>query len=135
MSPKAAADLDAELMSSGAYSLDQLMELAGQSVSQALWKLQPLEEEKRILIACGPGNNGGDGLVAARHLYHYGYTPTIYYPKQGKNDLYKRLIKQLQDLDIAFTQDFDVSLKESDYVIDAIFGTTSTAVKHMKQAD
>ena len=32
---------------------------------------------------------GGDGLVAARHLWHYGYKPTIYYPKQSKNDLYQ----------------------------------------------
>jgi NAD(P)H-hydrate repair Nnr-like enzyme with NAD(P)H-hydrate epimerase domain len=32
---------------------------------------------------------GGDGLVAARHLWHYGYKPTIYYPKQSKNELYQ----------------------------------------------
>ena len=32
---------------------------------------------------------GGDGLVAARHLWHYGYKPTIYYPKQSQNDLYQ----------------------------------------------
>ena len=32
---------------------------------------------------------GGDGLVAARHLAHYGYKPTIYYPKQGRNELYE----------------------------------------------
>jgi NAD(P)H-hydrate epimerase len=32
---------------------------------------------------------GGDGLVAARHLWHYGYKPTIYYPKQNKNALYQ----------------------------------------------
>ena len=31
---------------------------------------------------------GGDGLVAARHLWHYGYKPTIYYPRQSKNELY-----------------------------------------------
>ena len=31
---------------------------------------------------------GGDGLVAARHLWHYGYQPTVYYPKRSKNELY-----------------------------------------------
>jgi hypothetical protein len=35
-----------------------------------------------------PGT-GGDGLVAARHLAHYGYKPTVYYPKRGKNPLYE----------------------------------------------
>lgn len=34
-------------------------------------------------------HSGGDGLVAARHLRHYGYQPTIYYPKRPKNDLYQ----------------------------------------------
>lgn len=56
---------------------------------KTVFKLQPLSEGKRILVACGPGNNGGDGLVAARHLFHYGYQPTIYYPKQSKNELYQ----------------------------------------------
>ena len=32
---------------------------------------------------------GGDGLVAARHLRHYGYQPSIYYPKRSKNELYQ----------------------------------------------
>lgn len=32
---------------------------------------------------------GGDGLVAARHLRHYGYQPTVYYPKRSGNDLYQ----------------------------------------------
>jgi hypothetical protein len=80
---KAAAALDQ------AFSLDQLMELAGLSVSQALFKLQPPSRGNRILIAVGPGNNGGDGLVAARHLWHYGYKPTVYYPKRPKNELYQ----------------------------------------------
>jgi NAD(P)H-hydrate epimerase len=55
---KAAAALDQELMSTGAFSLDQLMELAGLAVSQAVYRLQPLENGRRILVACGPGNNG-----------------------------------------------------------------------------
>ena len=88
---KAAAALDEELMSSGAFSIDQLMELAGLSVSQALYNLSPPSKTPRILIACGPGNNGGDGLVAARHLHHFGYKPSVYFPKQSKNELYERL--------------------------------------------
>ncbi|KAL1630384.1 hypothetical protein SLS56_004911 [Neofusicoccum ribis] len=151
LSAKNAAELDKELMSSGAFSIDQLMELAGLSVSQAgirsifqrpgqqeinqtpVFKLHPLSQGKRILVACGPGNNGGDGLVAARHLWHYGYQPTVYYPKQSKNELYqaatnlssdnkKRLKKQLEDLDVPFTDDFDAVLGAADYVVDAIFG-------------
>ncbi|ORY17245.1 meiotically up-regulated gene 182 protein [Clohesyomyces aquaticus] len=109
-------------MSAGAFSIDQLMELAGLSVSQAVFKLQPLSKGKRILVACGPGNNGGDGLVAARHLFHYGYQPTVYYPKQSKNDLYQRLTTQLRSLSIPFTTDFATALTQTDHIVDAIFG-------------
>ncbi|KAG5933526.1 hypothetical protein E4U59_006840 [Claviceps monticola] len=119
---KAAAALDQELMSTYAFSIDQLMELAGLSVSQAVSRVQPLNKGRRILVACGPGNNGGDGLVAARHLFHYGYKPTVFYPKKSKNDLYQRLTKQLEQLEVPFVDDFESALKSTDHVVDAIFG-------------
>lgn len=72
---------------------------------------------------------GGDGLVAARHLWHYGYQPTIFYPKQSKNDLYERLATQLKNLDVPFTEDFNGSLKSADHVVDAIFGIAIKAPK------
>ncbi|MCJ1228026.1 hypothetical protein MMC12_004685 [Toensbergia leucococca] len=109
-------------MSTGAFSIDQLMELAGLSVSQAVYRLHPPSNGKNVLVACGPGNNGGDGLVAARHLYHYGYKPTIYYPKQSKSDLYQRLATQLKNLDVPFTEDFDSALNSTHHIVDAIFG-------------
>lgn len=114
--------LDKELMSTYAFSIDQLMELAGLSVSQAVYKMHPPSAGKQILVVCGPGNNGGDGLVAARHLWHYGYKPTICYPKQNKNDLYQRLATQLKNLDIVFTEDFVGALRKADHVVDSIFG-------------
>ncbi|KAK0612489.1 YjeF N-terminal domain-containing protein [Bombardia bombarda] len=122
LSAKAAAALDKELMSTGAFSIDQLMELAGLSVSQAVYRVHPTTKGRRILVAVGPGNNGGDGLVAARHLRHYGYLPAVYYPKRPKNDLYQRLAKQLEDLDVPFVDDFASALKLTDHVVDAIFG-------------
>lgn len=42
---------------------------------------------KRLPVVCLL--SGGDGLVAARHLFHYGYQPAIYYPKRPKNELYE----------------------------------------------
>ncbi|KAF3924492.1 hypothetical protein ABW21_db0208720 [Orbilia brochopaga] len=100
LSAKEAIELDKELMSTGGFSIDQLMELAGLSVSQA----------------------GGDGLVAARHLWHLGYKPTVYFPKQGKSEILGRLVIQLKNLDVPFTEDYETAFKETDHIIDAIFG-------------
>ncbi|KAI1478242.1 YjeF N-terminal domain-like protein [Daldinia eschscholtzii] len=122
LSAKAAAALDKELMSTGAFSIDQLMELAGLSVSQVVYRVHPPSKGNRVLVACGPGNNGGDGLVAARHLRHYGYQPAIYYPKRSKNELYQRLAKQLEDLEVPFVDDFPTAIKSTDHIVDAVFG-------------
>jgi NAD(P)H-hydrate epimerase len=43
-----------------------LMENAGRGAAELLVQLNP--ERQRVLILCGPGNNGGDGFVMARHL-------------------------------------------------------------------
>src|SRR5205085_1135599 len=44
-----------------------LMENAGSAVAE--FCLQQYPEAKRICLICGKGNNGGDGLVAARKLH------------------------------------------------------------------
>lgn len=49
------------------------MELAGLSVADSVAAEYPLGTHKRVLVVAGPGNNGGDGLVAARHLTQFGY--------------------------------------------------------------
>ena len=43
-----------------------LMENAGRGCAELVMKLNP--ERKPVVILCGPGNNGGDGYVIARHL-------------------------------------------------------------------
>ena len=58
----------------------------------------PLFKSSRY--STGPGNNGGDGLVAARHLRHFGYTPKVIYPKEGRGQLFENLVKQCHDLQI-----------------------------------
>ena len=50
-----------------------LMETAGGKLASALLDWLGPETPQRVLILVGPGNNGGDGLVAARHLSRHGW--------------------------------------------------------------
>ena len=49
---------------------DVLMESAGREL--AAWVLEELAADAEVCVVCGAGNNGGDGLVAARHLHGLG---------------------------------------------------------------
>lgn len=52
-----------------------LMARAGLAVARLALALAP--HARRIWIACGPGNNGGDGLEAASHLQRWGVQPCV----------------------------------------------------------
>ncbi|MDO8442522.1 MAG: NAD(P)H-hydrate epimerase, partial [Polaromonas sp.] len=52
-----------------------LMQRAGLATAQLALALAP--HAQRIWIACGPGNNGGDGLEAALHLHQWGKTVLV----------------------------------------------------------
>jgi NAD(P)H-hydrate epimerase len=52
-----------------------LMENAGRGCAELLMRLNP--DRKPVAILCGPGNNGGDGFVIARHLDNAGWKVTV----------------------------------------------------------
>jgi hydroxyethylthiazole kinase-like uncharacterized protein yjeF len=133
-----AAALDDELMSEPGFSLDQLMELAGLAVAEAVYQVVFTPERKataskpRILLVCGPGNNGGDGLVAARHLVMFGMECVVVYPKQSKKQHFINLVKQCEDVGITVLSEMPDDLVNSNAtekgsnqytaIVDAIFG-------------
>lgn len=103
------------------------MELAGLAVAEAVYQGIPPprnsdEPKRKILIICGPGNNGGDGLVAARHLYFFGYDCAIVYPKQSKKQHFINLVKQCEDVGIAVWDNMPSDFDSYDSIVDAIFG-------------
>src|ERR1700681_3729328 len=64
------AEADRLTIASGVAGI-ALMESAGRSVADAVAARAPLGT--RIAVVAGPGNNGGDGFVAARCLAERGY--------------------------------------------------------------
>ncbi len=58
------------------HSYAAMMEQAGGAVAQAIMTRlgDAAEARKRVVVLVGPGNNGGDGLVAARELSKQGYS-------------------------------------------------------------
>jgi hydroxyethylthiazole kinase-like uncharacterized protein yjeF len=55
-----------------------LMENAGRSVFEEVAKKWTRKDIERVIIIAGKGNNGGDGFVAARHLWNAGYDVSVY---------------------------------------------------------
>ena len=140
LSSQDAAALDVELMdpSSYSFSLEQLMELAGLSVAEAVYHTLEANgsDNVKIILVCGPGNNGGDGLVAARHLVHF-YAQknhvdvSIVYPKRSKKQHFVNLVRQCEDLNIPvleempelwWQQNAELEGDQKTVVVDAIFG-------------
>ena len=76
---------------------------------------------KKIIILCGPGNNGGDGFVAAKYLKKYGYFVTVY--NYASTDKYKGdALKALKEFkgDLKPINLFE--LQKNALIVDAVFG-------------
>lgn len=122
-------NVDKDLFEKYKFSVDQLMELAGQSCAISIARTYsiPNHPANKILVCCGPGNNGGDGLVCARHLKLFGYSPMIYYPKRTSNTLYENLLHQCIENDIPILnndlEEFAAKeLHQVFLIVDALFG-------------
>ncbi len=104
-------------------SLDALMEAAGLAVAQEAWLSLGVVEDRRIVVLCGPGNNGGDGLVAARHLAEWGARVIVCIPVARPDDDPKLTLGREQGIAITdgrhAVQD---ALAEAELVIDALLG-------------
>jgi len=70
-----AATRELERLAAAGLSPHTLMQRAGLSVARLALALAP--HARRIWIACGPGNNGGDGFEAAMHLHRWGKNVTL----------------------------------------------------------
>lgn len=128
LSQSEAIALDAELMNDHyAYTNVQLMELAGLACADAIRDAYPVAS--RVLVLVGPGNNGGDALVAARHLHLYGVQITLHFPRDtpSNDDHLRRLRRQCDAMGIAHAAQLPASPEQwaaaqFDVIVDGLFG-------------
>lgn len=71
-------DVDRRTIDAGLVPALELMENAGKAVTAEAFRLLGSLRPARIEILCGKGNNGGDGLVAARHLDAAGHRVRVH---------------------------------------------------------
>jgi len=113
------------------YGMDllQLMENAGRNVAQET--LQRFSEDKKVVIFCGLGGNGGDGFVAARHLLTAGYDVSVVLLGRSRDINHQAALKNFSIIEslqeeIVFTEATDSSTIPTiteDVAIDALLGT------------
>ena len=105
-----------------------LMEHAGLAIARKIHSLVGNVAGCDILVLAGPGNNGGDGLVAARHLRDWGARVCVYLPVKRKDDKNLQLVKEriirvvLAEDDKKYA-DLHTALSTAEVVVDAVFGT------------
>ncbi len=104
-----------------------LMEQAGLGVAQAA--VQYIRRGARIVVLVGPGNNGGDGLVAARRLHDVGSAVQLYLWNRpfNLNDENRQHCRQRGIAELEAEHDPDCSalfatLSAADLIIDALLG-------------
>ncbi|QNP40344.1 NAD(P)H-hydrate dehydratase [Lysobacter solisilvae (ex Woo and Kim 2020)] len=99
----------------------ELMRRAGQAAWRELLAHWP--QAQRIVVVCGPGNNGGDGYVLARHALMAGRQVDVVRLAQHapRSELAMRAAADYEAAG-GRVQTFEAGLSQADVVIDALFG-------------
>jgi hydroxyethylthiazole kinase-like uncharacterized protein yjeF len=122
------------------WSYDTMMDRAGHACALAIQqKLQ--QKQGRVLVLVGPGNNGGDGLVAARYLCQWGARVKVYIWKRAIEDDAPLLAVQPLGVPLVWAQNDPAGnqlaalVQEADFIVDALLGTGATGSLRGSLAD
>lgn len=128
LTPLEASDLDRQTQARGVPEVD-LMERAGRAVARAAIEVAGGVYGRRAVVVCGKGNNGGDGLVAARHLARLGVRVELFSIEardeftHSAGENVTRLAEQGLTVRLVSSSDLVRALGRADVAVDAIFGT------------
>lgn len=113
-------NLDATASTVG-ISTDVLMERAGMMLAEFL--REHVRADQTVLLLCGPGNNGGDGYVAARHLTHQGIAVSVAMSQEPTSAVAKKNKKLVEHMGIPVKQwEKGFSFTPYDVLVDCLLG-------------
>ena len=115
-----AAELDRLMVEHFHVPVLVMMELAGYRLAEFIRMVVP--DAKDILIVVGKGNNGGDGIAAARHLLNFGYDPSLYLVQKELGSLSGKQLLMAEAAGVPVPEDLDFGLSQADVVIDCMIG-------------
>ncbi len=116
---KTVGDLDKNCYDKYKLTEDILMEHAGASIFNYIKK--KFKKNKNILIVCGAGNNGADGLVLARLLFG-SFNIYLYLSDMMKNQIGKTQENRAKAVGVEIYDQLP-STKDFDIVVDCLFGS------------
>jgi hydroxyethylthiazole kinase-like uncharacterized protein yjeF len=97
-------------------SVETLMERAGAALAEAVYRFAG---PTRALVVCGPGNNGGDGYVAARHLAERGIAVRVAALSEPRSAAAKRARGEWSGK----VEELGEATQAAPLLIDCLFGT------------
>jgi NAD(P)H-hydrate epimerase len=109
----------------GGLTYDQMMENAGQGLADVVYESYMDDIEPEVVGLVGPGNNGGDTLIALTLLAESGWGASAYLVKRKRDDLVKRFTEAGGELITgkdAFAK-LAESIEVADVLLDGILGT------------
>ena len=128
-------EVDRLMIEEWGISLIQMMENAGRNLAELARRLlSGSVEDKRVVVLCGTGNNGGGGMVAARHLHNWGAQVEVVLV--GAADRLKEIPAHqwhiLQKMGLPAS---NPDLETADLILDALIGYGLTGVPRPPVAD
>jgi NAD(P)H-hydrate epimerase len=117
------AEVDRLMIEEWGITLIQMMENAGRNLAELARRMLDGElSGRRVTVLCGKGNNGGGGMVAARHLSNRGASVSV--KLMGDPAGLKEIPAHQWDIlqVMALTQADDPDLAQADLILDAMIG-------------
>jgi len=114
-------EVDRLMIEEWGITLIQMMENAGRNLAELSKRLLQGLDGRRIVVLCSTGNNGGGGMVAARHLHNWGADVKALLAGDGirLREIPAHQWNILKQMDVVAS---DIDLNTADLILDAMLG-------------